>query len=101
MTVWNYTYENYLFVANESIYERFSPQTRELLRYAALEACEWGRQLVEREEKEIEDKFVAGGMQVTHLSPEALAGFKSVVGDLQAYLREKYGSEACAAFGLE
>ena len=101
MTVWNYTYENYLFVANKSIYERFSPQTKQLLNEKALEACEWGRQLVEREEKEIEEKFVAAGMTVTHLTPEQLGAFKAVVADLQGYLRNKYGADACAAFGLK
>ncbi|MCC8165223.1 MAG: DctP family TRAP transporter solute-binding subunit [Planctomycetes bacterium] len=101
MTVWNYTYENYLFVANEAIFERFSPATQALLHEKALEACEWGRQLVEREEQEIEEKFVAAGMQVTHLTPEELSAFKAVVADLQGYLRNKYGAEACSAFGLE
>ncbi len=101
LTVWNYSYENYIFVANESIFAHFSPQTQALLREKALEACEWGRDLVEREEQEIEEKFVRGGMKVTHLSPEELARFKAVVGDLQAYLRDKYGEEACTAFGLK
>lgn len=101
LTVWNYTYENYLFVANSSIFQRFSPQTQQLLREKALEACEWGRRLVEQEEKEIEEKFVAGGMKVTHLSPEDLIAFKNVVADLRQYLKSKYGAEACSAFGLE
>lgn len=53
MTVWNYTYENYLFVANTEVFETFSPQTQALLREKALEACEWGRELVETEEEEL------------------------------------------------
>ncbi len=100
MTVWNYAYENYLFVVNEAIFERFSPQTQQLIRECALEACEWGRQLVEREEKEIEDKFVKAGMQVTHLTPDELAAFKERIAGLQDYLRNKYGAEACLAFGM-
>ncbi|MCC8109535.1 MAG: DctP family TRAP transporter solute-binding subunit [Planctomycetes bacterium] len=101
MTVWNYTYENYLFVANSAIWERFSPETQKLIREAALEACEWGRQLVENEEQEIEDKFVKGGMKVTHLTPEEVDAFKEVITDLRMYLQGKYGSEACAAFGMK
>ncbi len=101
MTVWNYSYENYIFVANEAIFNSFSPETQKLLREKALEACEWGRSLVEQEEREIEEKFVKGGMKVTHLSPEELSAFKAVVGDLRAYLRDKYGAEAVGAFGLE
>lgn len=100
MTVWNYTYENYLFIVNEAIWDRFSPQTQQLLQETALEACEWGRQLVEQEEKEIEEKFVKAGMTVTHLTHEELASFKERVSGLQAYLRGKYGESACAAFGM-
>lgn len=40
-------------------------------------------------------------MEVNELSPEELKPFKEVVGELQAYLKDKYGAEACAAFGLE
>ena len=45
MTVWNYTYENYLFVANTKIFENLEPKTQELIRAKAKEACEWGRDL--------------------------------------------------------
>lgn len=101
MTVWNYTYENYLFIANTEVFETFRPQTQALLREKALEACEWGRDLVETEEEALKRKFREQGMEVTELSPEELEPFKAVVTELQAYLKGKYGAEACVAFGLE
>ena len=43
LTMWNYSYENDLFVANTEIWESLEPQTQELLQECATEACEWGR----------------------------------------------------------
>ena len=60
MTVWNYTYENYLFVANTKIFDRLEPKTQELIRVKAKEACEWGRDLVENDEENLREKFVKG-----------------------------------------
>lgn len=100
MTVWNYTYENYLFVANEKVFNSFSPQTQALLRDKAREACEWGRNLVEEEQELLKEKFTSQGMEVTELSPEELEPFKKVVADLRKYLQDKYGHDACAAFGM-
>ena len=101
MTVWNYTYENYLFVANSKIFNNFSPQAQRLLRDKALEACEWGRDLVENEEEQLRRKFEDHGVRVTVLSPEELTPFKAVVSELRDYLKNKYGVEACKAFGFK
>lgn len=100
MTVWNYTYENYLFVFNTEIFESLEPKTQELLRRKALEACEWGRDMVETNEKTLEDKFRNEGMEVVVLDSDQLAPFKSKVAPLVGELKEKFGSEACEAFQI-
>jgi len=100
MTVWNYTYENYLFVASGDLFDSLKPQTQQLIRETAREACEWGRDLVEQEQEELKTKFTAQGMEITELSSEELAPFKEAVSGLRTYLQKKYGPEACAAFGM-
>lgn len=100
MTVWNYTYENYLFVANSKVFENFSPETQKMLKEKCLEACEWGRNLVEEEEEELKEKFTGLGVEVTELSSEELVPFKETVSELREYLFDKYGDEACQAFGI-
>lgn len=100
MTVWNYTYENYLFVMNSRKYNELPEATQMLLHEKALEACEWGRDMVENEERELIEKFRTFGMDVTELSSEELVPFKEKITDLQKYFIEKYGSEAAIAFGL-
>lgn len=100
MTVWNYTYENYVFVANTAIFNNLEPKTQQLLREKALEACEWGRDLVENDEENLKKKFADGGMEVTVLTPEELKPFQDKVQGVRKELMEKYGSEACEAFRI-
>ncbi len=101
LTLWNYTYENDLFVANSTIWNEYlEPETRELLQEKALEACEWGRDYVEEEEEKIIQKFIEHKIEVTRLTEEQLVPFKETVSELRSYLMEKYGQEACEAFRI-
>ncbi|OUQ59560.1 TRAP transporter substrate-binding protein DctP [Tyzzerella sp. An114] len=101
MTMWNYTYENDLLVANTTVWNALEPKTQELLQEKALEACEWGRNHLEEEEEMTLDKFEELGMQVTRLSDEELVPFKETVADLRKELMAKYGEEACEAFKIK
>lgn len=101
MTIWNYSYENDLFIANTKIWESLDANTQELLRECAIEACNWGRDLLEEEEEELIRGFQDAGMQVDILTEEQLAPFQEAITDVIADLREVYGQEACAAFGIE
>ncbi len=101
MTIWNYSYENDLFIANTKIWESLDANTQELLRECAAEACNWGRDLLEEEEEELIRGFQDAGMQVDILTEEQLAPFQEAITDVIADLREVYGQEACAAFGIE
>ena len=40
MTIWNYSYENDLFVANTKVWENLEDNTKELLQQCATESCE-------------------------------------------------------------
>jgi len=100
MTVWNYTYENYLFVMNSKKFNELPETTQRLLHEKSMEACEWGRDMVEEEEKQLIEKFRNYGMEVTELSSEELKPFKAEIKDLQTYFIDKYGSKAAEAFGL-
>ena len=41
LTLWNYSYESDLFIANTDIWESLEPKTQELLAECAAEACDW------------------------------------------------------------
>ena len=102
LTLWNYTYENDLFVANSTIWNEYLQEdTRELLQQKAKEACEWGRDYLEAEEEMIINKFEEHGMQVTRLTQQEMDAFKEVVADFRQELMDKYGQQACEAFQIK
>lgn len=100
ITIWNYSYENYIFVMNTKTYDQLEPKTQELLRQKTKEACEWGKDLLEKNEQEIKKKLIRNGSIITELSPEELEPFKQKIHPLIERLKEKYGEEACHAFGI-
>lgn len=101
MTVWNYLYENYLFVANRKTFDRLEPKTQNLLREKMKEACEWSRDYLEAEEINIRKQFEENGLEIIDLTPEELAVFKEKVKPLREKLKAKYGEEACKAFRID
>lgn len=101
MTIWNYSYENDLFIANTKIWNSLDENTQGLLRECAVEACNWGRDHLESEEEQLIEGFREAGMQVDVLTEEQLAPFQEAITDVIVDLRQVYGEEACAAFGME
>ena len=101
LTLWNYTYENDLFVANTEIWESLEPKTRKMLQEKAREACEWGRDTLEAEEADIVKEFEAEGMNVTELTEEELDAFKESISGMKQEFIKKYGEKACEAFDIE
>lgn len=101
MTVWNYLYENYLFVANKKSFDHLQPKTQELLREKMREACEWGRDYLEFKEKSIRVQFEKDGLEIIDLTPEELEVFKEKIRPLREELKKKYGEEACKAFRID
>ena len=100
LTMWNYSYENDLFVANTEVWESLEPETRDLLQECATEACEWGRDTMEAEEAEILEEFEAAGMTITYLTEEEQAAFDEAIAGFKAEMIDYFGADACAAFGI-
>lgn len=98
ITIWNYSYENDLFVANSKIWNTLEPKTQQLLREKAKEACDWGRQQVENEEDGIIAEFEEDAIIVTKLTPEELNAFKNAVEPVREKFINKYGKENYNAF---
>ena len=100
MTIWNYSYENDLFVINTKIWDALPENTQQLIQECATEACNWGRDKLEADEEALIQGFRDVGMQVDVLTEEQLKPFQDQVADVVAELKAQYGEEACAAFGL-
>lgn len=100
MTIWNYSYENDLFIANTRIWESLDENTRQLLTDCAIEACNWGRDTLEAEEADILARFEANGMTITYLNDEQKAAFAEAISEWKAGMIDRFGEYACSAFGI-
>ena len=100
MTMWNYSYENDLFIANTKIWESLEDNTRQLLTECAVEACNWGRDALEAEEADILARFAANGMEITCLNDEQKAAFAEAIAQWKGGMIDRFGEYACSAFGI-
>ena len=101
VTIWNYSYENDLIVFNSALWDTLSADTQAMLTEKAVEACNWGRDIVEAEHDQLIEDFRAKGVQVDVLTEEQIDAFKSRVTDFCQGFYEKYGEEACKAFEIK
>jgi len=100
MTIWNYSYESDLFLANTKVWDRLEDNTKDLLQECATEACEWGRDKLEEEEEELIKEFQEEGIQVDILTDDQIGLFQNEITDVIENLKSEYGEEACTAFGM-
>lgn len=100
LTMWNYSYENNLFIANTLVWDSLESKTQELIQECALEACEWGRDTLEAEEAELLEEFEAMGMEITYLTDEQNAAFAEAIADWKSTMIDQFGEYACGCFGI-
>lgn len=100
LTEWNYSYDGYFFLANTEAWNKFSDATKTLLQEKAVEAALWGRKYLEDGQEDLRKKFRDAGMTITVLGEKELQPFKDRVKPVQEYFIDKFGEEACAAWGL-
>lgn len=101
ITIWNYSYENDLFIANSKIWNSLEPKTQELLREKAKEACDWGRDQIEQEEDIIIQEFRDEAITVTELSPAEMNAFKEAVAPVREKFIKQYGEDNYKMFTLQ
>ena len=101
LTMWNYSYENDLFIANTLVWNNLEEKTQKLLTECAVEACNWGRDALEAEEEELLAEFKEQGMTITYLTDEQKEVFNAAIADWKAEMIEKFGKHACDAFGIK
>lgn len=100
VTIWNYSYENDLIVFNSDTLNGLNEATQKVLKEKAVEACNWGRDIVEQEHDQLIQEFRDQGIQVDELTDEQLKVFQDKIADFCQSFYDKYGEEACAAFGI-
>lgn len=102
MTEWNWSYDGYWFMANKKDWAKFDEKTQKLLMEKAREAALWAREKLENDEIQIKKDFIEKfGVTITELTPEQYQEFVKTARPAQEYFIEKFGKEACEAWGLK
>lgn len=97
----NWQYECYALIVNSSAFDTWNEATQKAVLEAGAEATQWGREYQENEEKNIKEKFIKNGVHVTELTEAEHQVFFDATSDIRAYFIEKYGAEACDAWGIK
>ncbi len=96
----NWQYEYYTLIANSNDFNQWNEATRQLILEKGKEACEWGRQYQEDAEGGIKEDFIKQGVIITELTPEEHQAFVDATADVRTYFIQKFGDEACTAWGI-
>jgi TRAP-type C4-dicarboxylate transport system substrate-binding protein len=97
VTLWGYVADPLIFVVNKEVWESWTPQDREIVRLAAIEA---GKQEIALARKGLtaqDDSLVKEvqglGVTVTRLTPDELAAFKKAVKPVYDKWAQQIGSD--------
>ena len=100
ITELNWQYECYGLIANSNDFNSWNEATQQAVLEAGQEASQWGREYQETEEANIKQRFIDEGVHITELTEEEHQAFVDATADVRAYFIEKYGEEACTAWGI-
>ena len=89
MTIWDYSYEPHPLMFNLELWNSFDADTQAAIQQAAVEACEYQRQLSRETVEEGIQTMREAGMQVYELSEEEKDAFRAVA----APIVEQYSAE--------
>ncbi len=98
LTIWNYSYDPVILCINRRIWESLPEDDRAIFAACAKEAMAYERDLVADGEPAILDSLKAKGMEVTILSPEAVASFRSMVEPVYAGMAGEIGGDVIQRF---
>jgi TRAP-type C4-dicarboxylate transport system substrate-binding protein len=98
LTIWDYSYDPVILCINRSIWESLPEEDRAVFAACAKEAMAYERDLVADGETAILDSLTAKGMEVTTLSPEAVASFRSMVEPVYSSMAGEIGGDTIRRF---
>ena len=100
-TIANYTYDSYYLMANQTAFGKLPENVQEVVVEAAKAASEANCQWVEDSEADIITAFKNSGVTINELTDEDKAAFRDLLQKVVDKYSQKYGEEACTAFGVK
>ena len=100
-TVVNYSYDSFMLLANTKKLSALPQNLQDVLQQSADQACEETRKLFLEKESQYVQIFKDRGVAVVELTEEQKQLFRDVLQPVVKKYIEKYGLEACTAFGIK
>lgn len=97
----NVTWACYDMLYSKAAWEKLSPDTQELIRECAVEAAQYARDEMDRQEGECKQAMIDYGVSVYVPTEEEMAEFKEAATPTIESYKEMVGAEGCEAFGIE
>jgi len=98
LSIWNYSYDAIILGMNKEKFESLTEEQQKILREAAVEACEYQKQLTRELEAEQLKEFEEAGVKITEVTDEAIEGFKEKVQVVYEQYEPIMGKELIDAF---
>ncbi len=97
----NVLWAQYVFMANQKSWDKFSPATQALLQECATEASLYARQYMDDVEGEVKQKMIDYGVKIYVPTEDEMKAFREAAAPTINYYKEICGPEACAAWGIQ
>lgn len=98
LSIWNYSYDTVILGVNKARFDGFDEETQKIFQEAAIEAMAHQVKLNRDIEAEHLEKFAAGGMKITVLTPEEIKAFREKVQPVYDEYEPKLGKDLIDAF---
>ena len=101
VTLWHYVADPLIFAVNKQVWESFTPEDREIVRQAALDAGKYGideaRKGVTPEDLSVIEEIKGLGVTVSELTPDEVETFRKVTKPVYDKWKERIGAELVEA----
>lgn len=97
ITLWNYVYEPHPLMFNLKLWNSFDDATKEAIQKAAVEACDYQRQISRDSTSSGIETMKAAGCEIAELTPEEIQAFKDIADPITEEYAKQFDEELVSA----
>ncbi len=102
ISLWNYSYDPVFFCVSTELWDKLSPEEKEIFQAAADEAMAYQIQVTREKNEELRGRLGEYKLTVTEsLTPENLAAFQKAVSPVYTDYKKEFGEELFKQFGYK
>jgi tripartite ATP-independent transporter DctP family solute receptor len=98
LTIWNYVYDPIVLCVSKRFWDKLPAADQQVLRACAAEAMSYERELVAKADETLPAELGSLGMEITRLSSDELAAFRTAAAGLRGHFEQAVGAELLQRF---